>query len=106
MPTLSVYAVSVTVGGRGSAIIDWHKYIYTSKCSSENIYRGTSQIWTPLGPKLIVLISEVSFYQGENNMYFYKVGTQSSVLIKQGVLISEVSFKRGSTVYVVAQGRN
>ena len=39
-------------------------------------------------------------------MYFYKVGTQSSVLIKQGVLISEVSFKRGSTVYVVAKGRN
>ena len=33
-------------------------------------------------------------------MYLYKVGTQSSVLIKQGVLISEVSFKRGSTVYI------
>ena len=31
-------------------------------------------------------------------MYLYKVGTQSSVLINQGVLISEVSFKRGSTV--------
>ena len=29
MPTLSVYVVSVTVGGRGSAIIDWKKYIYT-----------------------------------------------------------------------------
>ena len=28
-------------------------------------------------------------------MYLYKVGTQSSVLINQGVLISEVSFKRG-----------
>ena len=59
-----------------------------------------------MGPKIIVLISEVSFYQGENNMYFYKVGTQSSVLFKQGVLISQVSFKRGSTVYVAAQGRN
>ena len=35
MPTLSVYAVSLTVGGRGSAIID---SIYTSKCSSENDY--------------------------------------------------------------------
>ena len=31
-------------------------------------------------------------------MYLYEVGTQSSVLIKQGVLISEVSFKRCSTV--------
>ena len=39
-------------------------------------------------------------------MYLYKVGTQSSVLFKQGVLISKVSFKRGSTVRVVAQGRN
>jgi len=31
-------------------------------------------------------------------MYFYKVGTWPGVLIKQGVLISEVSLKRGSTV--------
>ena len=31
-------------------------------------------------------------------MYLYKVGTRSSVLFKQGVLISEVFFKRGSTV--------
>ena len=53
-----------------------------------------------LGTKIIVLISEVSLFQGENNMYLYKVGTQSSVLIKQGILISEVSFKRGSTVYI------
>ena len=51
-----------------------------------------------IGTKIIVLISEVSLFKGENNMYLYKVGTQSSVLIKQGVLISEVSFKRGSTV--------
>ena len=102
MPTLSVYVVSVTVGGRGSAIIDWQKYIYTSKCSSENIYSVTSLIQTPLGPKIIILINEVSLFQGENNMYLYKVGTQSSVLIKQGILISEVFFKRGSTVYVVA----
>ena len=28
----------------------------------------------------------------------YKVGTQSNVLINQGVLISELSFKRGTTV--------
>ena len=103
MPTLSVYVVSVIVGGRGSAIIGWQK---TSECSSKNIYSGTSLIQIPLGPKLIVLISEVSFFQGENIRYFYKVGTQSSVLIKQGVLISEVSFKRGSTVYVAAQGTN
>ena len=33
MPTLSVYPVSVTVGGRGSAILDWQKYIYTNKSS-------------------------------------------------------------------------
>ena len=32
-------------------------------------------------------------------MYLYKAGTQSSVLINQGVLVSEVPFKRGSTVY-------
>ena len=31
-------------------------------------------------------------------MYLCEVVTQSSVLINQGVLISEVSFKRGSTV--------
>ena len=40
-----------------------------------------------LGTKIIVLISEVSFFQGKNNMHLYKVGTQLSVLIKQGVLI-------------------
>ena len=42
-----------------------------------------------LGTKIIVLISEVSLFQGQNNMYLYKVGTQLSVLINQGVLISE-----------------
>ena len=31
-------------------------------------------------------------------MYLYKVGTWSSVPINQGILISEVSFKKGSTV--------
>ena len=111
MPTLSVYAVSVTAGGRGSAIIDWQKYISTPAnvrkvfTNFKNIYSGTPLIRTHLGPKIIVLISKVSFLQGEN-MYLYKVGTQSSVLIKQGVLISKVSFKRGSTVYVAAQGKN
>ena len=59
--------------------------------------------WNPsntdtLGTKIIVLISEVSLFQGENNMYLDKVGTRPGVLIKQGVLISEVSLKRGSTV--------
>ena len=28
MATLSACAVSVTVGGRGSAIVDWKQYIY------------------------------------------------------------------------------
>ena len=36
-----------------------------------------------IGTKTIVLISEVSLFQGENNMYLYKDGTQSSVLINQ-----------------------
>ena len=36
-----------------------------------------------VGTKTIILISEVSLFQGENNMYLYKVGTQSSVLINQ-----------------------
>ena len=36
-----------------------------------------------LGAKIIVLISEVSLFQRENNMYLCKVGTQSSVLINQ-----------------------
>ena len=40
-----------------------------------------------LGTKIIVLISEVSLFEGENNMYLYKVGTQSSVLINEGSLI-------------------
>ena len=63
--------------------------------------------WNPsntdtLGTKIIVLISEVSLFQGENNMYLDKVGTRPGVLIKQGVLISEVSIlKRGSTVFIL-----
>ena len=36
----------------------------------------------------IVLISEMSLFQRENNMYLCKVGTLSNVLIKQGALIS------------------
>ena len=40
------------------------------------------------------LISEVSSFQGENNMYLYKVVIWPGVLIKQGAFISEVSFKR------------
>ena len=54
-----------------------------------------------LGTKLF---SELSLFQGENNMclhvylHAYEVVTQSSVLINQGVLLSEVFFKRDSTV--------
>ena len=44
------------------------------------------------------LVSEVSLFQVENIMYLYKVGTRSSVLINQGVLISGC-LKRGSSVY-------
>ena len=53
-----------------------------------------------LGTKTIVLISEVSLFQGENNnMYLYKVWTQSHVVINHASgLISRVPFKRGSTV--------
>ena len=59
--------------------------------------------WNPsntdtLGTTIILLISKVSLFQGENNMYLYKVGTWPGVPIKQGVLISEVSLKRGSTI--------
>ena len=42
-----------------------------------------------IGTKTIALISEVSLFQGENNMYLYKVGTWSSLLINQ------VSFFQG-----------
>ena len=52
-----------------------------------------------LETRITVLISEVSLFQGENNMYLYKVGSRPGVLIKQGVLISEVSLNRGSTVF-------
>ena len=53
-----------------------------------------------LGTKIIVLlVSEVYFFQEKNSYVFRcEVETQSSVLIKQGVLISEVPFKRCSTV--------
>ena len=52
-----------------------------------------------LGTKIIVLISEVSLFQES----LCKVGTQSSVLIIQVVLVSEVSFRRGSTVTPVVE---
>ena len=41
-----------------------------------------------LGTKILVLVGEVSLFQGKNNICLYKVGTPSSVLINQ------VSFKR------------
>ena len=52
-----------------------------------------------LGTKVIVLISEVP------GRVICIYGTWLSVLIKQGVLISEVSFKRGSTVEVVSPNK-
>ena len=42
-----------------------------------------------LGTKIIVQISEVSLFQGENNMYLYKVGTQLNVLINQVFLFQK-----------------
>ena len=36
-----------------------------------------------IGTKIIVLVSEVSLFQGEDNMYLYKTGTRSSVLINE-----------------------
>jgi len=71
---------------------------------SQKLFRPINCIqWNPsntdtLGTKIIVLISKVSLFQGENNMYLYKVGTWPGVPIKQGVLISEVSLKKGSTI--------
>ncbi len=40
-----------------------------------------------LGPIKFVLIKEVSSFQGANNAYLYKVGTWSSVLIREVSLI-------------------
>ena len=73
--------------------------VLTVKASLSNSY-NTNTIRT----ETIVQISEVSLFLEENNMYSYEIGTQSSVLIKQGVLISEVSFKRGSTVAEYRRG--
>ena len=39
-------------------------------------------------------------------MYLYKVGIQSSILVNQSVLISEASYKRGSTVFDQAMARS
>ena len=44
-----------------------------------------------IGTNLIVLISEVSLFQGDNNLY--KVGTQSSVLINQVHLFQRCSLR-------------
>ena len=59
---------------------------YFSKTMNEFVYKCDKKKHTveplyTLGTKIIVLISEVSLFQGEN-MYLYKVGTQSSVLIE------------------------
>ena len=63
-----------------------------------NCIQWNSSNTDTLGTTIIVLISKVLLFQGENNMYLYRVGTWPGVLIKQGVLISEVSLKRGSTI--------
>ena len=51
------------------------------------------------GTKKIVLINEVSIFQGENNMYLYKVGTRSSVLINQ-VSLFQGCLLRGVPLYL------
>ena len=43
---------------------------------------NTDTLWT----KITLLIGEVPLLQGENIMYSYKAGTQTSVLINQGPL--------------------
>ena len=53
-----------------------------------------------IGTKIFVLISELSLFLGENDKHLYKVGTWSSVLVYQGVFISGVSSKRGSTLHL------
>ena len=58
-------------------LYDEQSSVSTRDCHA---YSGTSLIWTP---EITVLISEVSLFQGENNMHLYKVGTWSSVLINQ-----------------------
>ena len=60
--------------------------------------------WNPsntdtLGPLKYVQIREESSFQGTNNTYLHGVGTWSRV----GVLISQVSFRRGSTVILCTQ---
>ena len=53
-----------------------------------------------LGTKTCVLISEVYLFQGKNNMYSYKVGIQSSVLVNQMSLFRRCPLRElGSTVY-------
>ena len=101
MPTLSVYAVSVTVGGRGSAIFDWQ-----NKSTLANVLQKIITKYIQWNLSNTDILRIMYFFQGKNNIYLYKVGIQSSVLIKQGVIISDMSFKRGSTTYAAAQGRN
>ncbi len=54
--------------------------------------RGASPMRIALGPIKCVLIREVSSFQGANNAQYKKLGSS--------VLIREVSFKRGSTVFL------
>ena len=62
-------------------------------CVTISVQRNLSNTGTH-GTKILVLISEVSLFQGENKCIYIKLGIWSSVVINQ------VSSKRGSTVSV------
>ena len=58
-----------------------------------------------LGTKILVLSEMSSVFQGKNNMYLYRVGTQSTILINQVSLfercpLREVPLYLGHTYYL------
>ena len=53
-----------------------------------------------IGTKIIVQISEVSLFQGENNMYLYEVRTQSSILINQVSLFQKCPLREVPLYYI------
>ena len=63
------------------------------KMQKDKVIQWNLSVTQRFNTKIIVHISEVFLFQKENNMYLYKVGTRSSVLIKQGILISEVALR-------------
>ena len=69
---------------------------YYSRCHIR-IYGGMSLLQSPLGPNKLSWLVRCLYFRGRV-ICIYKVGTRSNVLNNQGVLISEISFKRGSTV--------